>query len=144
MDAFEKLSEIRTYLDILNKNFKHYGVFPILYQSISRWFHTMDVTQQKCLWRLLPVWFWYKLRCLTLSQCYLFQLVFYTGKSSKSPDDMRLGSKVVTNMLEAVSDLINHTVLLDNFLTSNTFIRALKEKSLCGAGTVPRNCNSQL
>lgn len=72
-------------------------------------------------------------------QGYLFEFEVYTGKSSKTPNYMGLGSYVVTNLSEIVFGPINHPVFFDKFFTSYKLMRALTEKSFSATGTVQEN-----
>lgn len=96
LDTSDKLSKIRPYLAILNKNFIQYGVIS----------HSLSIDKQmiiyygrhstKIFMKGKPVRFGYKVSCLTSSQFYLFQVDVYTVKP---PNDMGLGSNVEANLL---------------------------------------------
>lgn len=66
-----------------------------------------------------------------LSQIYSI-LIFTTINSAKPPNDMALGSIVVTNMLVIVSNSINRTFFFDNFflLSQNWCVHLKKNQSL--------------
>ena len=88
-----------------------------------------------------PVKFGYKLWVAATPLGYGIQFYPYAGKDDNYNKDIHLGGSVVmtlTSKLPTVRDSHNHAVM-DNFFTSPSLLRVLKESGIASTGTVQVN-----
>ena len=89
-----------------------------------------------------PLKFGYKLWVMATPLGYCIQFLPYTGKDgglNKYMDvGLGLGGAVVASLTQALPKIAhsNYHIVIDNFFTSPSLLRYLKEKEICGTGAV--------
>ena len=88
-----------------------------------------------------PVKFGYKLWVAATPLGYAIQLYPYAGKDDNYNKDIGLGGSVVMTLMSKLPTVPNlsYHVVMDNFFTSPSLLRLLKENGMAATGTVRAN-----
>ena len=88
-----------------------------------------------------PVKFGYKLWVAAVPLGYAIQLYPYAGKDDNYNKDIGLGGSVVMTLMSKLPTVPNlsYHVVMDNFFTSPSLLRLLKENGMAATGTVRAN-----
>ena len=88
-----------------------------------------------------PVKFGYKLWVAATPLGYAIQLYPYAGKDDNYNKDIGLGGSVVMTLMSKLPTApnLNYHVVMDNFFTSPSLLRLLKENGMAATGTVRAN-----
>lgn len=95
--------------------------------------------------RSKPVRFGYKNWTLCSATEYNYSFDTYCGAKTKTDNNgkkvetLPLGSQVVLDLLEMVAIPSDHCVFFDNFFTSHSLLKILKNKGYRATGTVRQN-----
>ena len=85
-----------------------------------------------------PIRFGYKNWVICSDDGYPFKVILYQGKAVGNRE-VPLGTRVVKELLEVLTDTRRHDVYFDNFFTSLTLLEDLKTKSLPATATIRSN-----
>ena len=133
----DKLAKVRTYLNLMQRNFLRFGVFSkhlsIDKQMVPYYGHFST----KMFKRNKPVKFGMKIWFLASAQGYSFSFDVYTGKDMSSSEP--LGERVVNKLTAVLENYSNHAFFFDNFFSSKALCRDLIRKSLRCIGTIRQN-----
>nr|CAH7753836.1 unnamed protein product [Callosobruchus chinensis] len=119
---------------MLNKNFQQWGIF---YSDLSideaMVKYLVTIPQSNLLeenqWRFgYKVW----MLCSSTGYCYNFDSSISTENQKKST--LPLGSKVVLELLECVAQPSDHSVFFDNYFTSHSLLKMLRDKGFRATG----------
>ncbi|KAJ8956555.1 hypothetical protein NQ318_019279 [Aromia moschata] len=146
LDKSDKLYKMRPMVTMLNKNFQQWGIFhPHLSidEAMVKYYGHHSAKQ---FIRGKPVRFGYKewMLCSSTGYCYNFD-VYCGAKPScieteiKAKPTLPLGSRVVLELLECVTEPSDHTVFFDNYFTSYDILKTLREKGFRATGTARDN-----
>nr|CAH7746200.1 unnamed protein product [Callosobruchus chinensis] len=146
LDKNDKLYKVRPLMMMLNKNFQQWGIF---YSDLSideamvKYFGHHSAKQ---FIRGKPVRFGYKvwMLCSSTGYCYNFDVYCGAKPSSISTENQKkstlpLGSKVVLELLECVAQPSDHSVFFDNYFTSHSLLKMLRDKGFRATGTIREN-----
>ena len=88
-----------------------------------------------------PVQFGYKLRVAATPLGYAIQFYPYAGKDGNYNKDIGLGGSVVMTLMSKLPTVpnSNYHAVMDNFFTSPSLFRFIKENGMAGTGTVRAN-----
>lgn len=132
-------------MTMLNKNFPQWGIFHrdlSIDEAMVKYFGHHSAKQ---FIRGKPVRFGYKewMLCSSTGYCYNFDVYCGAKPSSVSTESstkftLPLGSRVV-ELLECVAQPSDHTVFFDNYFTSHSLLKMLRNKGFRATGTVREN-----
>lgn len=130
--------KVRSLMDLLNSKFQQWGIFHrelSIDESMVKYFGHHSSKQ---FIRGKPIRFGYKdwMLCSATGYCYKFDT--YCGRTMNQPVTP-LGTRVVTSLLDIVTDPSDHAVFFDNFFTSYELLCQLKERGFRATGTVREN-----
>lgn len=135
--------KVRPLLIKINKNFQQWGIFIkelSVDEMIVKYFGRHGLKQ---FIRGKPIRFGYKLWALCGSNGYCFKFDLYCGAETATNyaknEDLALGSRVVVNLLDCVSDPSSHCIYFDNLFTSRDLLLHLQEKGFRATGTLREN-----
>ena len=115
----DKLAKVRTYLNLMQRNFLRFGVFSehlsIDEQMVPYYGHFST----KMFMRNKPVKFGMKIWFLASAQGYQFGFDVYTGKDISSSEP--LGERVVNKLTAVLENYSNHAIFLTIFLVQQPF-----------------------
>ncbi|KAJ8934302.1 hypothetical protein NQ318_000868 [Aromia moschata] len=129
LDKSDKMYKMRPLLNLLNKNFRQWGIF---HQNLS-----IDEAMVKYFGhhsgkqfiKGKPVRFGFKDWMLCSSTGYCYNYDTYCGakqKDSEMDDSLPLGSKVVLDMLQCTEEPSDHVVYFDNYFSSYDLLKTLR------------------
>ncbi|KAF0296468.1 Tetratricopeptide repeat protein 21B [Amphibalanus amphitrite] len=130
-------------MDMLNESFRKFGVFReelSVDEMLVRYFGHHPLKQ---FIRGKPIRFGYKMWSLCASDGYCYKFQLYCGKDTGPKQDLPLGTRVVTEMLEAVDIPTDHSVYFDNLFTSRQLMVTLAEEGYRATGTVQERRTNQ-
>ena len=128
--------KIRPLMDMRNDSFRKFGVFReelSVDEMLVRYFGHHPLKQ---FIKGKPIRFGYKMWSLCGSDGYCYKFQLYCGKETGPKQDLPLGTRVVTEMLEAVHTPTDHIVYFDNLFTSRQLMVTLAEEGYRATGTV--------
>ena len=132
--------KVRPLLDLLNASFQQFGVFQedlAVDEMMVRYYGHHSLKQ---FMRGKPIRFGYKLWALCSSDGYCQKFDLYCGKEQRPElQDLPLGTRVVLDMISAVTDPAAHRLFFDNLFTSRALLAELKGRGLRATGTVREN-----
>ena len=141
LDKNDKFAKVRPLLEKLNRqclsNYQPEQTVSID-ESMVPYFGRHGCKQYM---RNKPVKFGYKFWVTAIPLEYAIQFYPYAGKDETYDSALGLGGTVANNLvskLPVVADC-NYHVITDNFFTSPSLLRRLKEKAIAGIGTVRAN-----
>lgn len=141
MDKEDRGFKIRPLLSMINTEFKKFGIFDkelSIDEMIVKYYGHNTLKQ---FIRGKPIRFGYKFWALCGSSGYCYNFDLYTGKSIAKNDreDLALGSRVVLDMLDFVSDPASHCIYFDNLFTSRDLLIHLQKCGYRATGTLREN-----
>ncbi|KAJ8928709.1 hypothetical protein NQ314_018719 [Rhamnusium bicolor] len=147
LDKTDKMYKLRSLMQRLNKNFQKWGIF---HQNLSideAMVKYFGHHSSKQFIRGKPVRFGYKDWMLCSSSGYCYKFDTYCGAKpmkdtdthDRSKSSLSLGSLVVLDLLECVSQPSDHVLFFDNFFTSYHLMQTLRERGYRATGSVREN-----
>lgn len=136
MNQDDRGFKIRPLMDMLNESFRKFGVFReelSVDEMLVRYFGHHPLKQ---FIKGKPIRFGYKMWSLCGSDGYCYKFQLYCGKETGPKKDLPLGTRVVTEMLEAVDTPTDHSIYFDNLFTSRQLMVTLAEEGYRATGTV--------
>ena len=138
LPADDKWAKLRPLFDITNQNLIQFGLFSVHLSIDEQMVPYFGRHSCKMFIRRKPIRFGFKNWVLCSEDGYPFKIIPYQGKSSGAKDGP-LGSRVVKELLEVVTDVRKHDVTFDKFFTSMNLLEELKELFIQATGTVKVN-----
>lgn len=136
----DKLFKIRPLVDKFNQKFVMFGVFSkniSIDEQMIRYFGHHYLKQ---FIRGKPIRFGFKQWAMCCGETgYCFHASIYEGKEKNEPLCTGLGASVVLNKLSVTENASDHHFYFDNFFTSFTLLKMLKDKEVCATGTCRYN-----
>lgn len=140
MDITDKMWKLRPFMMRLNKNFLTWGIFHESLSIDEAMVKYFGHHSSKQFIRGKPVRFGYKDWMLCSSTGYCYQLDTYCGaKQRQEKENLPLGSKIVLELLKVVDEPANHILFFDNYFTSHSLLRSLREMGFRATGTIRDN-----
>ena len=136
MNQDDRGFKIRPLMDMLNESFRKFGVFReelSVDEMLVRYFGHHPLKQ---FIKGKPIRFGYKMWSLCGSDGYCYKFQLYCGKETGPKKDLPLGTRVVTEMLEAVDTPTDHSIYFDNLFTSRQLMVTLAEEGYRATGRV--------
>lgn len=141
VDMEDKGFKVRPLIKMINAEFKKYDIFEktlAVDEMIVKYYGHSGLKQ---FIRGKPIRFGYKFwaLCGTSGYCYNFDL--YTGKAiaNNEREDLTLGSRVVLDMLDCVSNPASYWIYFDNLFTSRDLLIYLRKLGYRATGTLREN-----
>jgi hypothetical protein len=144
LDKSDKMAKLRPLMNMLNQKFQQWGVFHqdlSIDEAMIKYFGHHSAKQ---FIRGKPVRFGYKnwMLCSSTGYCYLFDIYCGAKNITETVADkstLPLGSRVVLDLLECIAVPSDHVVLFDNYLSSHSLLKLLKEMNQQATGTIRDN-----
>lgn len=143
IDMNDKMYKLRPIIEKLNAKFQQWGIFHKHLSIDEAMVKYYGHHSSKQFIRGKPVRFGYKdwMLCSSTGYCYKFDI--YCGAKQQLQQEkykgLPLGSKVVLELLEAVKNPANHILYFDNFFTSHSLMKTLRDYGFRATGTVRNN-----
>jgi hypothetical protein len=141
LEAGNKVAKVIPLYDVLNRNLQQFGIFHSSLSIDESMVPYFGKHSAKMFIRMKPIRFGYKLWVLAGPDGFPYAMSIYTGRSEKQPLNP-LGFRVVSQLLDNVKKLSTpskHSVFFDNFFTSYSLLRQLKEDGFKATGTIRSN-----
>lgn len=132
--------KVRPLIKMLNDSFAKFDIYQenlAVDEMMVRYYGHHGLKQYM---RGKPIRFGYKLWALCGADGFCHKFDLYCGKDTRPElQNKPLGSRVVLDMISAVSDPESHCLFLDNFFTSRALLSELRDKGMRATGTVREN-----
>ena len=131
--------KVRPLIRMLNESFQKFGILReelAIDEMMVKYFGNNSLKQ---FIRGKPIRFGYKMWALCDAEGFCYKYKLYCGKDTENKHDGPLGSRVVKEMLEAVSVPSDHRVYFDNLFTSRQLLITLASEGYRATGTVREN-----
>ena len=137
LDKRDKLSKLRPFLKLVEKNLLQFGVFSpnlSLDEQMVPYFgrHSLRMYMKG-----KPIKFGMKVWILASDDGYPFSFDVYTGRSAGESGP--LGKRVVDKLTRCLEKKSSHTLYFDRFFSSTALCRKLADEGLRSTGTVQMN-----
>ncbi|KAI4462446.1 transposase is4 [Holotrichia oblita] len=142
VDKNDKVYKIRSLMEKLNKRFLQWGIFHDKLSIDEAMVKYFGHHSSKQFIRGKPVRLGYKDWMICSSSGYCYQFDTYCGaKQNRNGTDknLPLGSKVVLDLLEIVTEPQDHIIFFDNYFTSHGLLKTLRDLGYRTTGTVRDN-----
>ena len=135
----DKLAMIRSYLNIMQRNFFRFGVFSEHLSIDEQIAPCYGHFSTKLYMRNKPVKFGMKIWFFASAQGYPFSFDVYTYISKDMSSSKPLRERVVNKLIAVIKNYSNNAIFFDNFFSSTALCRDLARKSLRCTGTIYQN-----
>ena len=135
-----KVAKVEPFYASLTEQFQQFGVFHTHLSIDEEMVPYHGHHSAKMFIRNKPIRFGFKLWMLCSSDGYPYNVQIYCGK--QSDDNSPLGTRVVTQLLECVTQPSAHIVYFDNFFTSYHLLKHLATMNIRAVGTIRDNRTS--
>jgi DNA excision repair protein ERCC-6 len=136
----DRMFKIRPLMDLLSEKFCQWGYFHqdlSIDESMVKYFGNHGSKQ---FIRGKPIRFGFKNWMLASSTGYCYNFDVYSGRTEdKNKTTLPLGSKVVLQLTEKIDNPAEHALYFDNFFSSHSLLKTLREKNFRATGTVREN-----
>jgi len=137
-----KVAKVTPLYNSLNTNLTIFGVFQkelSVDESMVPYYGKFGI---KMFIKGKPIRFGYKLWCICGKDGFPYHMDIYCGKDNQDTTGDPLGTRVVNNMLAAITehtDVKQHVLYFDNFFTSYALMASLSDKGIRAIGTLREN-----
>jgi hypothetical protein len=138
LDKNDKFSKVRPLFDMLQANLIQFGVWSNMLSIDEQMIPYYGKFSCKMYMKNKPIKFGMKAWLLCSDDGYPFCIDLYQGKAQNA-EKLPLGERVVMNLTRAIENPSDHMLYMDNFFSSTSLFRKLKEKGFRCTGTVRPN-----